>query len=47
MQRDIRFAQYIEREARRQAMLVLVVDGTRSLAENISIVEQHFQLAQA
>ncbi len=47
MQRDIRFARWIEQEALQQGMRVLVVNGTSSLAENTSIVEQHFQLGQS
>lgn len=47
MQRDIRFAKWIEQEALQQGMRVLVVNGTSSLAENTSIVEQHFQLGQS
>ncbi len=44
MQRDIRFAKFVEGEARHQGMQTLVVDGTHSLAENTALVEQHFQL---
>jgi hypothetical protein len=45
MQRDMRFAAFIEREALQQGMSVLVVNGTRSLAENTALVEHHFQLS--
>ncbi len=44
MQRDIRFARFVEGEARQQGMRTLVVDGTHSLAKNTELVEQHFQL---
>jgi hypothetical protein len=44
MQRDIGFATFIASQATEQGMRVLLVDGKRSLAENIASVEQHFQL---
>lgn len=44
MQRDIGFATFIASQATKQGMQVLLVDGKRSLAENIAFVEQHFQL---
>jgi hypothetical protein len=47
MQRDIRFARWIEQETQQQRMRILVVNGTSSLTENTSIVEQHFHLGQS
>jgi 2-phosphoglycerate kinase len=47
MQRDIRFARWVEQEALQQGMRVLIVNGTYSLAENTSIVEQHFHPGQS
>jgi hypothetical protein len=41
MQRDMRFAEFIAQEAFQQGMPILVVDGTRSLAENTALVEQY------
>ncbi len=44
MQRDIRFAKFVEEDARQQGMQTLVVDGTHSLDENTALVERYFQL---
>ncbi len=43
MQRDIQFARFVEEEALRRKMRVLVVDGASSIAENRAIVERHCQ----
>ncbi|HEV2661385.1 MAG TPA: hypothetical protein VGU68_12335 [Ktedonobacteraceae bacterium] len=44
MERDIRFAMFVSQEAIVRRLPVLIVDGQRSLAENIETVERHFQL---
>jgi 2-phosphoglycerate kinase len=44
MQRDRRFAAFIEQEASRRGMAVMVIDGTRSLTDNTTLVERYFQL---
>ena len=44
MERDVEFASVVAQEATRLALNVLVVDGQRSLAENIEIARQHFLL---
>lgn len=46
MQRDIQFARRVQQEAQHAGMCVLVVDGTRSLAENTRFVEQYLQIDQ-
>jgi hypothetical protein len=45
MQRDMRFAAFIEQEALQRGMPVLSVNGTRSLAENTALVKQYFRLS--
>lgn len=45
MQRDMRFAAFIEQEAFQRGMPVLSANGTHSLAENTALVEQYFQLS--
>jgi|SRR5579859_1337815 len=45
MQRDRRFSASIERDALQRGMSVLVVDGTRSLDETVTLVEQSLRLA--
>jgi hypothetical protein len=47
MQRDMRFAQFVEQEAQQRRARVLVVNGAHSLTENISTVEQHFQFGSS
>jgi hypothetical protein len=44
MQRDIHFARFVCHEAEERSMRVLVVDGACSIAENIRLVEEYFQL---
>src|SRR5581483_236713 len=44
MQRDIGFARFVTQEAGERGMSVLQVDGKLSLAENMTYVEQYFQL---
>jgi len=45
MQRDIAFAHHVRREAAQRALPLLVVDGQRSLLENIVWAEQHLSLS--
>lgn len=45
MQRDISFGRCIRAEAENRGLRVLVVDGEKTIDDNISQVEQHFQLA--
>jgi hypothetical protein len=47
MQRDIRFAAFIKQEALRQRMPVLIVNETRSLAENTVLLEQYLRLSSS
>ncbi len=42
MERDSGFASFVAQEATRLALDVLVVDGWRSLVENIEVARQHF-----
>ncbi len=44
MERDIRFARFVQSEARRRGLRVLVVDGETSIAENTRLVEAHYRL---
>ena len=46
MERDIRFARFVRQEALQRNLRVLVVDGETSLAENIRLVEEHFNLTR-
>jgi hypothetical protein len=43
MQRDMAFAQHVSREATLRALSLLVVDGQRSLMENIAWAGQHLK----
>jgi hypothetical protein len=45
MQRDIAFAHHVRREATQRALPLLVVDGQRSLVENIAWAEQYLSLS--
>jgi hypothetical protein len=45
MQRDIAFADHVKQEATQQALPLLVVDGQRSLEENIVWAEQHLDFS--
>ncbi|GHO96179.1 hypothetical protein KSF_062270 [Reticulibacter mediterranei] len=45
MQRDIAFAHHVAHEATQRALPLLVVDGQRSLVENITWSEQHLGLS--
>jgi hypothetical protein len=45
MQRDILFARYISRTAADLGGTVLVVDGSRTIADNAALVERHFGLS--
>jgi hypothetical protein len=44
MERDIGFASFVTQETAKLALDVLVVDGKRTLAENVEISRQHFLL---
>lgn len=44
MQRDIRFARFVQQEAQQRGLRVLVVDGKTSLAENTRLVEEYLRL---
>ncbi len=43
MQRDIQFARFVRGDAEQRGLRAIVVDGQRSLAENIRLVEDHFE----
>ncbi len=43
MERDIRFARFVCQEAELRGLHVLVVNGETTIAENIRLVEGHFQ----
>jgi 2-phosphoglycerate kinase len=45
MERDIRFAQWIEAEASATGLSLLRVDGHRTIEENAEAVARHFQLS--
>ena len=45
MERDIRFAQWIEAEASATHLSLLRVDGNRTIEENAAAVARHFQLS--
>lgn len=44
MQRDITFAQFIHKEAQDRDLKSIVVDGSRTLEQNLVMVEEHFKL---
>lgn len=44
MQRNVHFAAYVAQEALAHDLLAIQVDGSRSLEEQMLMVEQHFQL---
>lgn len=44
MNRDIEFAQFVDKEAQSRGLKIIVVDGTNTLEENFAIVEEHFNL---
>jgi hypothetical protein len=45
MERDVRFAEWVESEATALNLAILRVDGRRTLEENAYSVGGHFQLA--
>jgi hypothetical protein len=45
MERDIRFAQWIEAEAGARHFSLLKVDGNRTIEQNAEAVARHFQLS--
>ena len=45
MERDIRFAEWVEAEATALNLTMLKVDGNRTLEENAEAIATHFQLA--
>ena len=45
MQRDILFARYITRTAAELGGTVLVVDGTKTIDDNVRLVERHLGLS--
>lgn len=47
MQRDIRFANWIETEASALYLPLLSIDGNRTIKENAEAVATHFQLSQS
>lgn len=44
MNRDIKFAQIIQNDARSRNLQIIIVDGSTSLDENLTIVEEYFNL---
>lgn len=46
MNRDIEFAQFINKDAQSRGLKIFVVDGRTTLEENLAIVEEHFKLTK-
>ncbi|WP_235847625.1 hypothetical protein [Paenibacillus tuaregi] len=46
MNRDIQFAEYINKDAHSKGLKLIKVDGRASIEDNLAIVEEHFKLTK-